>query len=82
MGLTSFADLTIRRKLSVLLLLSSGIGLVVASVALISFAFSSGRTVAERVGRELGVPVLTYGAAVSSTPSCSARSAKRTCASF
>ena len=48
MALTSFADLTIRRKLSVLLLLSSGIGLVVASVALISFAFSSSRAVAER----------------------------------
>ena len=50
--------------------------------ATMEHAAQTSRTVAERVGRELGVPVLTYGAAVSSTPSCSARSAKRTCASF
>lgn len=43
-----FSDLSIRRKLSVLLLLSSGIGLVVAATALISYAFSTNRAAAER----------------------------------
>lgn len=46
--MTRFSDLSIRRKLSVLLLLSSGIGLVVAASALISYAFTSNRAGAER----------------------------------